>query len=121
MAHITVKGNLGKDPELKFSKAGKAWISFSIGYTPREKKDDQWIDGETMWFRVIQFGEKAETAADNLAKGDTVIVTGNLKQSTFTDKDGNQRTGLEITADEVGIVPRVQRKSKTEDTPPWQK
>lgn len=119
MAHITVKGNLGKDPELKFSKAGKAWISFSIGYTPREKKDDQWIDGETMWFRVIQFGEKAETAADNLAKGDTVIVTGNLKQSTFTDKEGNQRTGLEITADEVGIVPRVQRKSKTEDTPPW--
>lgn len=119
MAHITVKGNLGKDPELKFSKAGKAWISFSIGYTPREKKDEQWIDGETMWFRVIQFGEKAETAADNLAKGDTVIVTGNLKQSTFTDKEGNQRTGLEITADEVGIVPRVQRKSKTEDTPPW--
>ncbi len=119
MAHITVKGNLGKDPELKFSKAGKAWISFSIGYTPREKKDDQWIDGETMWFRIIQFGEKAETAADNLAKGDTVIVTGNLKQSTFTDKEGNQRTGLEITADEVGIVPRVQRKSKTEDTPPW--
>jgi len=119
MAHITVKGNLGKDPELKFSKAGKAWISFSIGYTPREKKDDQWIDGETMWFRIIQFGEKAETAADNLAKGDTVIVTGNLKQSTFTDKEGNQRTGLEITADEVGIVPRTQRKSKTEDTPPW--
>ena len=119
MAHITVKGNLGKDPELKFSKAGKAWISFSVGYTPREKKDDQWIDGETMWFRVIQFGEKAEIAADNFAKGDSVIITGTLKQSTFTDKEGNQRTGLEIMADEIGIVPRPVRKTKTEDTPPW--
>ena len=119
MAHITVKGNIGKDPELKFTKAGKAWVTFSVAHTPREKKDDQWVDGETMWFRVLQFGEKAETAADNLAKGDSVIITGTLKQSTFEDKEGNQRTGLEIMADEIGIVPKLIRKSKTEDTPPW--
>jgi single-strand DNA-binding protein len=117
--NITVKGNVGQDPEFKVSKSGTQVCSFSLAYTPRKKQGTEWIDGETMWFRVVQFGEKAEIAADSLAKGDSVMVTGTLKQSTFTDKEGNQRTGLEIMADEVGIVPRPVRKTKTEDTPPW--
>lgn len=116
MAQITVKGNIGKDPELKFSSSNNAFITFSLGHTPREKKDDQWVDGETIWFRVIQFGNKAEAIADTLAKGDTVIVTGTLKQSSYKDKEGVSRTGLEINALEVGVVPKIKRKA---DVPAW--
>jgi single-strand DNA-binding protein len=118
-AQITVIGNLGGDAEIKTLPSGKVITNLNVAFTPSRKQGESWIDGETMWFRVIQFGEKAETITDTLVKGDTVIVSGTLKQSTFTDKEGNQRTGLEIMADEIGIVPRPVRKTKTEDTPPW--
>lgn len=114
---ITVKGNLGSDPELKFSKANKAWATFSLAYTPREKKGDEFVDGETMWFRVVSFGEKAELITDTLAKGDSVIVTGAMKQSTFTAKDGTEKTALEITANEIGVVPKAQKRKA--EQPAW--
>lgn len=117
MAQITVKGNIGKDPELKFSANKTAWISFSIGYTPREKKDGEWTEGETMWFRVVSFGDKAEALADTLAKGDSVIVSGTLKQSTYKGRDGAEQTSLEITASEIGVVPRINKRKA--DKPSW--
>jgi single-strand DNA-binding protein len=110
--NITVKGNVGSDPELKFSKNNTAYVSFSVAYTPRTKDGDNWVDGETMWFRVVQFGVKAEATTDMIKKGDAVIVNGTMKQSTFTDKEGKERTSLEITASDIGLVPRLVKNSK---------
>lgn len=105
--NITVKGNVGSDPELKFSKNNTAYVTFSVAYTPRTKDGDNWVDGETMWFRVVQFGVKAEATTDMIKKGDGVLVTGSMKQSTYTDKEGKERTSLEINATDVGLVPRL--------------
>lgn len=118
---ITVKGNLGSDPELKFSKNNKAWATFSLAYTPREKKGDEWVDGETMWFRVVTFGEKSETVTDNLTKGDTVLVTGAFKQAKFTGKDGVEKTALELNATEIAKVlkPGAKRKPVQDEEPGW--
>ena len=120
---VTVKGNLGSEPELKFVKTGRGdtgLVTFSLAYTPRERKGEQWVDGETMWFRVVQWGEKAETLVDALAKGDTVIVTGSLKQSKFMGKDGTEKTALEINASDVGVVPKGAPKRKAEaEVPGW--
>jgi single-strand DNA-binding protein len=110
--NITVKGNVGSDPELKLSKNNTAYVSFSVAYTPRTKDGDNWVDGETMWFRVVQFGVKAEATTDMIKKGDAVIVNGTMKQSTFTDKEGKERTSLEITASDIGLVPRLVKNSK---------
>lgn len=123
--NITVKGNVGSDPELKFSKNNTAYVTFSVAYTPRTKDGDNWVDGETMWFRVVQFGVKAEATTDMIKKGDGVLVTGSMKQSTYTDKEGKERTSLEINASDVGLVPRLVKNSnqstenQTEGAFPW--
>ena len=120
-ALTTVTGNLGKDVELKFSKDGLAIASFSIGHTPSSMRNGVREDGETMWIRVTVFGDKGEAAADLLKKGDAILVTGKLKQSTYIGKDMLEKTSLEIIATEVGLLiksaPRARKVQ--EDTAPW--
>ena len=116
--HISVKGNLGSDPDLKFSKNNNAYCNFSLAYTPRKQVNGEWVDGETNWFKVVVFGTKAEAVADNFKKGDSVLVIGDLAQSTYTDKEGKEKTSMEITAKEVGLVPRL-GKPKTQEAAPW--
>ena len=121
-AMITITGNVGKDVELRF--AGEKQIAvatFSMAHTPRIKKDGEFQDGETMWFKVVAFMSKAEMIADQLKKGDSVLVTGSLTQNTYTDRDGKERTALEIKADEVAILIKRASRSKqtTEDSLPW--
>jgi len=113
---VTVKGNIGSDPEFKFVKENLALTTFSLAYTPRIQKNKEWIDGETMWFRVVQFGDKAQQLSQNVKKGDTVIVQGNMRQTTFTGKDGTEKTSLEINATDVGLIPRSKNK---QEAPSW--
>jgi single-strand DNA-binding protein len=113
--NITGKGNVGSEPELKFSKNNMAYITLSVAHTPRVKDGDDWKDGDTMWFRVVQFGSKAEAIADCIKKGDAILVSGALKQSTYTDKEGVEKSSLEITADNIGLVPRLIKKVATKN------
>ena len=116
MAQITVVGNVGTEPELKFfsGKNGDFGVTnFSLAYTPREKKGTEFVDGETVWFRISVLGKQAE-AATEIKKGDKVIVMGAFKQSTYQAKDGTMKTGLEIKADSFGIVPRFMERKKVE-------
>jgi single-strand DNA-binding protein len=109
---IRVKGRVGNDPEIKFVTQDQLpLVTFSIAYTPRNKKGGEWVDGETMWFKVALFGKKAEAIADSIKKGDEVLVLGSVKQSTFQGRDGVEKTALEITASEVALVPRLQKDS----------
>lgn len=121
--NISVKGNLGSDPDLKFSKNNTAYCNFSLAYTPRKQINGEWQDGETMWFKVVAFGTKAEAIADTFRKGDTVLVTGELAQSTYADKEGNEKTSMEITAKEVGLVPKLGKPKSgqfaTKEASPW--
>lgn len=117
---VTVKGNLGSDPELKFVKTARgdtAILNFSVAYTPRERKGDDWVEGETIWLKVALWGEKAETYADHLEKGSTVLVSGSMKQTTFKGKDGTDKTVMEINASDIGIVPRGAKKKV--EMPQW--
>ena len=118
---ITVKGNLGNDPELKFVKTGRgdtAVLNFNLAHTPREKQGNDWVEGETVWFRVAVWGDKAELYADNLQKGTTILVKGTMKQSTFKGRDGSDKTAFEISASDIGIVPRSNKVKKVE-APAW--
>jgi single-strand DNA-binding protein len=120
-ALITVTGNIGKDVELKFAgEKSIAVASFSMACTPRIKKDGEFQDGETMWFKVTTFMSKAEAIADQLGKGDTVLVTGTLSQSTYKDREGKERISFEIKADEVAkVIKRFTQAKKIEDSLPW--
>jgi single-strand DNA-binding protein len=107
---IRVRGRLGNDPELKTVTADNLpLVTFSLAYTPRSKKNGEWVDGETNWYRVAKFGRNAELFAQTLKKGDEVIVIGTAKLNTYTDKNGAEKTQLEINAAEIGFVPKLQK------------
>lgn len=119
---IRVRGRLGKDPELKTVGADNLqMVSFSLAHTPRSKKNGEWVDGDTTWYRVVRFGTGAEAIAQSITKGDEVLVIGTLKMNNYTDKNGEAKSQLEITASEVGIVPKAAKKTFTGRTEvePW--
>jgi single-strand DNA-binding protein len=89
-------GHLGRDPEMKYLPDGKAVTNFSIGVTCYNK--------ETLWVRVSVFGTRAENCNKYLSKGSQVFVQGEVKISQWTDKEGNARATLELTAREVKFL-----------------
>jgi single-strand DNA-binding protein len=101
---ITVVGNLTADPELRFTQSGVAVAGFTIASTPRtfNRQTSQWEDGEALFLRSSVWRDQAEHVAESLHKGDRVIAQGKLKQRSFQDKDGNNRTSIELDVEEVG-------------------
>lgn len=100
MMEIKVRGRLGNDPELKESKNGTTYATFSLAHTPRKKVNGEWVDDETQWYRVVMFDKKAQQAA-TLRKGHAVLVFGSVKMTNYTAKDGTEKYQLEITGSEI--------------------
>ena len=101
---ITIVGNIVAEPELRFTPAGAAVCSFRVASTPRayNKQTQQWEDGEAMFLTCNAWKQLGENAAESLAKGMRVIVTGKLKQRSFQNREGDTRTVFEIDVEEVG-------------------
>ena len=126
---VTVTGNLGTDAQFRKTPNGTPVTTFNIANTPRKNKNGEWIDGDTQWFRVFVWNYDAAGTAVALKKGDKVIVTGRLQVDTYVDKEGKERTSLEINADGVGVVPKhapepqEPRSDKSDEEPieqwPW--
>ncbi len=123
MNQITITGNLGKDPVLKFSKDNKAICNFSLAVGQRHRVNGEWVDGLTMWFQVTFFGGSAEKVVDRFVKGNTVTITGRLAQSQFTTDSGETRTSLDIIGTEIEKVERLSKddapapSTQSEDAP----
>lgn len=98
MNTITISGNVGRDPELKYSASGTAVVKFSVADTTG--KDD---NKKTVWHDVVVFKEQAEHVAASVKKGSRVIVTGRLDKSDYTGKDGVKKQRVEVIADDVSI------------------
>lgn len=103
--NITVVGNIGKDPEIKFAESGTAVTSLSIGTTARVRQGKEWVDGDTVWWKATFFGKKAEEIVDTYSKGMRVEVTGQFGQSHWVDKEGKPRTNWEINNPEIALKP----------------
>lgn len=101
---LTLVGNMTGDAELKFTPSGSAVANFTIASTPRtfDKQSNEWKDGETLFLRCSIWREAAENVAESLTKGTRVIVTGRLKSRSYVTKEGDNRTVIELEADEVG-------------------
>ncbi len=101
--HVTITGNLTDDPELSFTPTGTAVANFRVAVTPRVNDGGTWRDGETSYFRVQAWRDLAEHTAESLAKGNRVLVVGQLKARSWEDKaTGERRSVIEVTAEEVG-------------------
>lgn len=101
---ITVVGNLTADPELRYTQNGLPVANFTIASTPRtyDQNSKEWKDGEALFMRASVWREFAEHVAGSLTKGMRVIATGRLKQRSYQDREGNNRTSIELEVDEIG-------------------
>ena len=108
---ITIVGNLTADPNLGYTQAGVAYASFTVASTPRSfnRQTNAWEDGEALFMRCTVWREFAENVADSLTKGTRVIVSGRLRQRSYTDKSGVERTGIDMDVDEIGPSLRYAR------------
>jgi len=101
---ITVVGNLTADPELRYTQNGLPVANFTIASTPRnfDRATNEWKDGDALFLRASVWREFAEHVAGSLTKGSRVIATGRLKQRNYQDREGNNRTSIELEVDEIG-------------------
>jgi len=94
-------GNLGRDPEVRYTGSGTAVASLSLATTERFKnKKGEWED-RTEWHDVIFWGRLAEIAGEHLSKGKTVYVEGRLQTRKWQDRDGKDRYTTEIVAEKM--------------------
>lgn len=113
MTNITIVGNLGGDPELRFTPSGAAVANASVAVTARKLVNGEWEDGDTSWYRLNIWNGLAENAAEALVKGDRVIVQGDLSVRPYDDKDGNERLSVEVTVRDIGLALRhAEKKDK---------
>ena len=119
---ITVIGNLGRDPEMKFSPSGKAVTSFSIADTRQYKNGSGELVKETTWFRVEVWGNQAEACNTYLKKGSLVLVEGRMKSDINTGnpriyqkKDQSWAASFEIQANNVKFLSKTETKQATSE------
>ena len=101
---ITIVGNLGRDPELRYTPQGIAVCSFSVATNERRKDKAGEMQDTTTWFRITLWRQQAENAAKYLTKGSPIYIEGRLKVEEWTDKDGNTRYTLDVQATDMQFI-----------------
>jgi len=99
-----VIGHLGRDPEMRYTPTGVPVTSFSMATTRKWTNANGEPQEKTTWFRVTCWRKQAELAAQYLQKGRLVLVEGEIETSAWTDKEGNPRASLELTASTVRFL-----------------
>lgn len=101
---IILVGNLGKDPDLRYTPQGVAVCSFSMATNERRKDKSGESQDITTWFKVTLWRERAETAAKYLTKGSPVYIEGRLRIEEWTDRDNNNRYTLDVQATDMQFI-----------------
>lgn len=101
---LILVGNLGRDPELRYTPQGTPVCSFTLATNEKRKDRAGESQDVTTWFRVTLWGRQAETASQYLSKGRPVYVEGRLRVEEWTDKDGKQRHTLEVHATDMQFI-----------------
>ncbi len=89
-------GNLGRDPELKYTSSGKAVATFTMATTDRWTSQDGQKQEQTIWHNIVAWGRQAEVINEYLAKGRQVYIEGRIVNRSYDDKDGNKKYISEV-------------------------
>lgn len=102
---VFILGNVGKDPEMKYTPGGLAITNFSVATSARQKKKDGsgYEDGPTQWHRCVAFDKTAETVSQYAKKGTKVHVEGSIKYGEYT-KDDVKRYTTDIVVDRLTLL-----------------
>jgi len=108
---LTIVGNLGRDPEMRYTPSGQAVTNFSVATSRRWTSGDGQQQEETIWFRVSVWGKQAESCNQYLSKGRQVLCEGRLtvdretgEPRVWQDQNGKWRSSYEMTAFEVKFL-----------------
>jgi single-strand DNA-binding protein len=105
---VILIGNLGRDPEVKYTQSGTAVANLSVA------TNEVWTDKagqkqeRTEWHRVVVWGKQAQVISEHLAKGKQVYVEGSLQTRSWDDREGNKRTTTEVRAVRVLMLGRAE-------------
>ncbi|MFL2677405.1 MAG: single-stranded DNA-binding protein [Dehalococcoidia bacterium] len=100
---VMLIGNVGQDPELRYTPDGNPVANFSIAVNRKRKVGDEYKD-ETEWFNIVCFSRTAENVNQYLTKGQKVYVEGRFQSSEYVGQDGNQRKSFEVIANDVTFL-----------------
>ena len=101
---IFIVGNLGRDPELRYTAQGTPVCSFSMATNERRKDKNGEMQDQTTWFRITLWNRLAETASQYLQKGKQVYIEGRLRVEEYVDRDGKPRHSLEVFATDMQFI-----------------
>ncbi|MCK5505049.1 MAG: single-stranded DNA-binding protein [Thermodesulfovibrionia bacterium] len=101
---VILVGNLGRDPEVRYTKNGQAVASFSLATTERWTGKDGNKEEKTEWHRIVAWGKLGEICGEYLVKGKQVYIEGRLQTRDWDDKDGNKKSTTEIVANNMVML-----------------
>ncbi len=101
---ITIVGNLGRDPDLRYTPQGIAVCSFTMATNEKRKDKEGVLQDITIWFKVTLWRKQAEAAAKYLTQGMSVYIEGRLRIEEWTDRDNNNRYTLDVQATDMQFI-----------------
>lgn len=101
---VILIGNLGADPEVRYTQSGSAVANFNVATTEVWKKQDGSKEEQTEWHRIVAFARLGEICGEYLTKGSKVYIEGRLQTRKWQDRDGNDRYTTEIVAREMKML-----------------
>ncbi|HKK01757.1 MAG TPA: single-stranded DNA-binding protein [Desulfuromonadales bacterium] len=104
---VILVGNLGKDPELRYTPSGAAVVTFSLATTERYKDRNGDQQEKTEWHNIVAWRQLAEICGKYLHKGKQVYIEGKIQNRSYDDRDGNKRYITEIVADQMQMLGRA--------------
>ena len=101
---VILVGNLGKDPEVRYTQTGSAVANFSIATSEQWNDRDGKKQERTEWHNIVVWGKQAEHCGQYLSKGRQVYVEGSIRTRSYDDKSGNKRYITEIVAQRIQFL-----------------
>lgn len=101
---ITIVGNLGRDPELRYTPQGDAVCNLSVATSEKKRDKSGELQDITTWFRVTLWRKQAENAAKYLSKGSPVYIEGRLRIEEWTDREGKNRYTCDVNATDMQFL-----------------
>jgi len=117
MAKALLIGNVGRDPEQRYTQTGTMTVSFSMAVNNRRRNPDGSYQDETEWYRITAAGRLAEICQQYVTKGSQLYVEGRLRVDRWTGQDGQPRTTLDVFANDVQLLGSRQQREGFEPGP----
>ena len=117
MAKALLIGNVGRDPEQRYTQTGTMTVSFSMAVNNRRRSPDGSYQDETEWYRITAAGRLAEICQQYVTKGSQLYVEGRLRVDRWTGQDGQPRTTLDVFANDIQLLGSRQQREGFEPGP----